>query len=307
MNVLSNGPVSFEEDDGKSIRAFCGVLYGVRVKGISGLPVVMNLSVNPLYVGEQSEDAFKFEYLSELLPVGLDPVGVVFISANENDDREAKILSTLVDNLPDSETFVHDPIVAVKNGGKPVSFSVLKEGEFLKINHDTIEAKEVEQKTTTIRVRGKIELFASEDERDILTWIRHAIEKAASPYGTFRLDHSDVFFLHTFAPMQRSKTGWTATELFKEEYVEECKVSNIESLDPELDAKEIAETYTINDLWTFINEEDDDDDGFGIADPKKKQKKKEIKKKQTMNFKVYMKMSGIHYSSCNAKFDYFKK
>ena len=173
--MLSNGPVSFEEEDGKSIRAFCGVLYGVRVKGISGLPIIMNISVNPLYVGEQTENDFKFEYLSELLPVGLDPVGVVFISANENDDREAKILSTLVDNLPDSETFVHDPIVAVKNGGKPVSFSVLKEGEFEKINHETIESKEVEQKTTTIRVRGKIELFASADERDILSWIRHAI------------------------------------------------------------------------------------------------------------------------------------
>lgn len=237
----------------------------------------MNISVSPLYVGEEgSESDLKFEYLSELLPVGVDPVGVVFISAFENDEREGKILGTLVDNLPDSETFVHDPIVAVKNGSSPVSFSVLTEGEFDKIAEiKAIDTKEVEQHTTTIRVKGKIELFASVDERDILSWIRHTIEKAASPYGTFRLDKSDVFFLHTFAPAQRGKTGWTATDLFKEEYVEECNVSNIESLDPALSNKEIADTYTIDDLWSLVkSDEDDQDDGFGIVDPKKKTQKK---------------------------------
>ena len=278
------------------MRAYCGVLYGVRVKGLSTLPIIMNISVSPLYVGEEgSESDLKFEYLSELLPVGVDPVGVVFISAFENDEREGKILGTLVDNLPDSETFVHDPIVAVKNGSSPVSFSVLTEGEFDKIAEiKAIDTKEVEQHTTTIRVKGKIELFASADERDILSWIRHTIEKAASPYGTFRLDKSDVFFLHTFAPAQRGKTGWTATDLFKEEYVEECNVSNIESLDPALSNKEIADTYTIDDLWSLVkSDEDDQDDGFGIVDPKKKtQKKKVIKKEQTMNFQMYMKMSG---------------
>ena len=62
------------------MRAYCGVLYGVRVKGLSAHPIIMNISVSPLYVGEEgSESDLKFEYLSELLPVGVDPVGVVFI------------------------------------------------------------------------------------------------------------------------------------------------------------------------------------------------------------------------------------
>ena len=93
--------------------------------------------------------------------------------------------------------------------------------------------------------------------------------------------------------------GWTANELFKEEYVEECSVSNIDSLDPESTNKEIAETFTIDDLWTFIEDAEEEDDGFGVASVSGgKKKKKAVIKRQTMDFKLFMKMSG---DACTSK------
>ena len=61
--------------------------------------------------------------------------------------------------------------------------------------------------------------------------------------------------------------------MFKDEYTEECKITNLESLDPELSSKEVAETYTIHDLWKLIQTEEEHDDGFGVGDTKKNKKK----------------------------------
>ena len=83
---------------------------------------------------------------------------------------------------------------------------------------------------------------------------------------------------------------------FKDEYVEECDVSNIESLDSEMTNKEIAEKYTIADLWKLIEDEDEEDDGFGV--PANLKKKKVVKKKETMDFSLFMKMSG---DACTSK------
>ena len=91
--------------------------------------------------------------------------------------------------------------------------------------------------------------------------------------------------------------------MFKDEYTEECTVSNLKSLDEELSGKEIAEKYTVHDLWNLIQTETEEDDGFGIPSDSAKKKNKKSKKistttDQTMNFKVLMKMSG---DACTTK------
>ena len=91
--------------------------------------------------------------------------------------------------------------------------------------------------------------------------------------------------------------------MFKDEYTEECTVSNLKSLDEELSGKEIAESYTVHDLWNLIQTETEEDDGFGIPSESAKKKNKKSKKistttDQTMNFKVLMKMSG---DACTTK------
>ena len=89
--------------------------------------------------------------------------------------------------------------------------------------------------------------------------------------------------------------------MFKDEYTEECTVSNLKSLDEELSGKEIAEKYTVHDLWNLIQTETEEDDGFGIPSDSKKKNKKSKKASttdETMNFKVLMKMSG---DACTTK------
>ena len=152
---------------------------------------------------------------------------------------------------------------------------------------------EVNKYTTTIRLRGKLQILASFNEQDILNLLRHTIEKVSSPYGCFRLDNSSVFFLHNFSRVPISNKGWAATEAFKDEYEEECNVTNLEALDESMDPNELAEQFTIDDLWQLIKEEEEEDDGFGVPNGMKaKATKSKVVKKETMNFKLYMKMSG---------------
>ena len=314
LNFFADGPVPqpTEENKDDKVRAFYGVLYGLRVKNLSKQPLILNCSGNPILEGQDAaSETLNVEFLSELFPVGLDPVGVLYLSSDGDEIEQNKVLAKLIDNLPDQEAFVHDPVVITKNGNDPLVASVFSEGEFKELKHETIDIDEINQHVTTIRVRGKLELLSSVSERDIVNWIRHTIEKVSSPYGTFHLKKSNVFYLHTFAPVKRSATGWVANDLFKDDFVEECDVSNIESIDPELTNKEVAEKYTIADLWKVIEDEEEEDDGFGVANVKKK---KIIKKKETMDFSLLMKMSGdactsktrncapvIHYEKCQDK------
>ena len=214
LNFFADGPVAYQGEENKA-RAFYGVLYGLRVKDVSQHPVILNCSGNAILEGQDDLETLNVEFLSELFPIGLDPVGVLYLSSDSSDLEKHEILARLIDNLPDQEAFVHDPVVMTKNGNGALQASIFSEGEFKEVKHEIIDADEISQHVTTIRLRGKLELFASANERDIVSWIRHTIEKVSSPYGTFKLDKSDVFYLHTFAPVKRSATGWTATDLFK--------------------------------------------------------------------------------------------
>ena len=52
----------------------------------------------------------------------------------------------------------------------------------------------------------------------------------SSPYGAFRLENSDVHFLHTFRPKSKPGSGWISKENFQEAYVEDCVVTNLSPL-----------------------------------------------------------------------------
>ena len=51
-----------------------------------------------------------------------------------------------------------------------------------------------------VRLRGTLDFLAQANEKDIISWVKHSIEKVSCPYGSFKLDKSDVYFLHSFAP-----------------------------------------------------------------------------------------------------------
>ena len=286
LNFFANGPVEFKETEKKAV-AFYGVLYGLRVKELSEFPIVLNITGNPIF--EDSNDNFELEILTELFPVGIDPVGAVYLSSDDDPRR----LLEITGQMAEKDIFMNKNVIMMtKCGSDEPTISILTdEGTKNDLEYQAIELSELEKFVTTIRLRGKLELLSSTSEREIISWIQHTIEKVSCPYGSFRLQNSDVFFLHSFEPVMKGNTGWTATESFKQEFTEECHVSNIDSIDPEMSNEEIAETYTIVDLWKCVEDEDDFDDGFGTADAKKKQKRV-VKKKQTMDFSLLMKMSG---------------
>ena len=140
---------------------------------------------------------------------------------------------------------------------------------------------------------------------------KHLIEKVSCPYGTFQLENSDVFFIHTFVSNQKPNTGWVAGDQFDEDdsYDEDCIVTNLEDLaidinpnsedhsdnDDSLD-RDLSRIKPVDELWSLIKEDEEEDDGFGIpnhdANDKKTKKKPKIVKQPTMNFKLLMKMSG---------------
>ena len=129
FNYFENGPVEHQEE-GKMARAFYGVLYGVRVKEVSEHPIIMNCTGNPIFQGEEVKEDINVEFLSELFPIGLDPVGILYLSCEDNVQEKTSVLMKLVESLPDGEAFAHDPVVMTKSANNAVESFLFSEGEF---------------------------------------------------------------------------------------------------------------------------------------------------------------------------------
>lgn len=122
------------------------------------------------------------------------------------------------------------------------------------------------------------------------------------PYGTFRLENSDVFFLHLWESLRKPARGWTGDDIMQEDE-EQCHVTNVDD-----------QALVVRDLWRFVRSDDDQDDGFGPV----KEKRKIVEKvgmcfrcsrfpeyenhlfytQETMKFRLLMKMSG---EACSSK------
>ena len=91
------------------------------------------------------------------------------------------------------------------------------QGNLTKVEIKSLTREEIEKEITIIRVRGNLEVTCAQNETEISNAFKHLIEKVSCPYGTFQLENSDVFFIHTFVPKPKSNTGWVAGEQFEEE------------------------------------------------------------------------------------------
>jgi hypothetical protein len=99
LDYFATGRIQHEDEDKKS-KGFYGILYGIRLDDVSMYPVVCSCSGNHVYVGEEDKET-DVEFLSELLPIGLDPVGIVYLSADDGDDeQERERVSNLISQLP---------------------------------------------------------------------------------------------------------------------------------------------------------------------------------------------------------------
>ena len=203
----------------------------------------------------------------------------------------------------------NDPVILTRygNGGNLNGYIQGDGGNLTKVEIKSLTREEIEKEITIIRVRGNLEVTCAQNETEISNAFKHLIEKVSCPYGTFQLENSDVFFIHTFVPKPKSNIGWVAGEQFEEEdaYDEDCIVTNLEALaiddtpndddSDDEDQLDISRTKSINELWKLKKQEEEEDDGFGLpADSGKNKSKKiiNISREETMEFKVLMKMSG---------------
>lgn len=295
INWFANEAVKDADDEAKP-SAFYGAVYGIYVDELSEQPVLVNCSGKTV-VGGNDEGNQNVEYLSEMFPCGFDPVGVLYLTADDDEEEDHDRIGNLISQLPDALLDTHDPVVIAKSGKGPIRAYVHSEGGLCDVEVEPMSSETLAQHTVTIRVRGQLQVLCGQTDQDIANGFKHLVEKVSSPYGTFRLEKSDVFFLHTFAPANKPSNGWT-TESFKEGYTEECKVSNLNELDEsgQLDEEQLSSKYTVDDMWKLIKDDEDEDDGFGVAGMKKK--KKPVVKRETLDFRLYLKVSG---EACTTK------
>jgi len=313
-HIFSQEETSNEKaDDSAELEAasFCGAAYGIKIPNLSQNPVILNATGVSVPKLAPNTPISNVEFLTEVFPCGLDPIGVVRLvdSATENAEEDEDRLSQLLSYLPDVVLESNDPVILTRygNGGNLNGYIQGEGGNLTKVEIKSLTREEIEKEITIIRVRGNLEVTCAQNETEISNAFKHLIEKVSCPYGTFQLENSDVFFIHTFVPKPKSNIGWVAGEQFEEEdaYDEDCIVTNLEALtiddapndddSDDEDQVDISRTKSINELWKLKKQEEEEDDGFGLAvdSAKNKSKKKiDITREETMDFRLLMKMSG---------------
>eukprot|EP00095_Tigriopus_kingsejongensis_P012382 maker-scaffold190_size271632-snap-gene-1.35 protein:Tk12382 transcript:maker-scaffold190_size271632-snap-gene-1.35-mRNA-1 annotation:"conserved hypothetical protein" len=235
--------------------------------------------------------------LTELVPCGIDPLGLFLILKREHAHILDQI-NVLLEALPENFLDSIDPVIMVRIDHDPIKTYLHSEGELVEVQHQPIPSEEIEEQIQVVRVRGHLTINCPQTEPDIQNSIKHLMEKVGSPYGTFHLENSDVIFLHSWTSRKKfSGMGWAGNETLSTPDDEGCEVTNLDD-----------DAEVVPDLWRHLKEEVIDD-GFGpVSD---KEKPKQVEEKETLTFRLYMKMSGDACSSktlnCSPVFHYEKK
>ena len=95
LEFFSNGPIEYEEEK-KSATAIYGALYGIRIKSMSDYPILVNITGNTIFENEYKKSDINPEFIAELFPVGIDPVGIMYLTSDENDDNASEIIPRLI-------------------------------------------------------------------------------------------------------------------------------------------------------------------------------------------------------------------
>jgi len=216
--------------------SFSGALYGLEVNGVR---LVVGAA------GQPEEGGYKIrglELLNEMLPCGVEPMGVFGVGLDIEE------LVPLVQELP----------LLTQPSQTPVMLSINEEGivgrlywgEILEeeVVVETISEEELGNMVTLIRVKGKLELNCGQTSSEISNAFKHLIEKISCPYGSFLLEGGRVVFLHRFLEKGPGK-GWTSTVEHQEE--EDCFIVGVED-----------QGLTVEQLWQYTAQEEVDD-GWG--------------------------------------------
>jgi len=237
---------------------YTGALYGLEMD--SKLVVVAA-------AGKQVEKgrACDIELLNEMLPCGIEPIGVFDTGTPTCND-----LLPLVHQLPPSTHDTDTPVGLIWRDGEMVA-CVYNGEEMEEVVAEQMGQEQLEAETTLVRVRGRLNVVCAQNEGELANAFRHLIEKVSCPYGSFLMPGSKVALLHKFVDVAPS-SGWTSG-MMEDEEKEECVIVGVE--DPEA---------TVDSLWSHIGNNEEEDDGWG--GPVGKTKKKPVVRSDRLEFEV---------------------
>jgi len=219
--------------------------------------------------------AQEIKLLNEVLPCGMEPIGVFDCSSEASENTLLSYLAQLppspgaeegegeesgmedeprVAIMKDAATSTLKGFIVVDGALKPAEIEIVKE-EFL------------EKETVLIRVRGKIDLTCGFTKTEISLQFKHLIEKVTCPYGTYTMEGDQVAILHKFMEKQPGK-GWADSDKeIKSQIDEDCVIVG-----------PVGENDPVEELWKHC-EPVQQDDGFGTQ-------KKKVARKDKLEFNL---------------------
>ncbi len=185
---------------------YSGCLYGVPAGSAPGSDHLVWSATGKEREGEEELQGQKerrdLEVLTEILPCGVDPLGV-FVVDKEQEVIDEQTVHELIEQLPDAFLEATDPVVLTRNSKGEFNVFLQTEGRLEEVPLQVAEPGEFEKECQVVRVRGGLTLVSLQTESDLQVAFKHLIEKVSCPYGTFRLEDSDVFFIHVWETKRR--------------------------------------------------------------------------------------------------------
>ena len=158
------------DDEDKTNVGVSGVLYGVGVPHLSRHSVVLNATGKLM----EEEEYKNIEFLSEVLPCGLEAYGVFHF--NDKPGIPEK-LEQLVAQLPEQLLAVRDPLVFLRGENGALRGYLQHEGQFVEYPIKTLPSQHLMNHITTVRIRGKMTLECIQNPAEISNAFQHLIEK----------------------------------------------------------------------------------------------------------------------------------
>jgi len=243
-------------DNAKTGNNVLGAIYGLQIDQVK---IIVAASGQPK---DQNEKKNELELLNEMIPCGIEPIGVFGLGVN------CEELVTFSQQLPPPSSQADTTLILSVIDGKLIAKSCQTDmlGDSLQL--ETLSEEEYNSMVTVIRVRGKLELNCGMTDSEVSNAFRHLIEKVSSPYGSFMLEAGRVFFLHKFIERRPSK-GWVGDVDKTDE--EDCVIVGVEDMDRD---------FPVSGLWQYTAPLIKDD-GWGAGE-----KKVKVEPKDRMEFTV---------------------
>ncbi len=132
--------------------------------------------------GQRKDD---MEVLHEILPCGVDPVGVFLLETEaDRGRRDLNEVHRLLSALPDALMETADPVVmflAGEGDDARLEAFVAQEGELVAADMEDVDSLQlVREEAVTVRVKGTVNLTSGQNENDLNMAFKHLIEKVRS-------------------------------------------------------------------------------------------------------------------------------